>query len=95
MARCVWALADEEITKHFHCSDEGRAREWLAMMISAMRTRLGFLSPYGRYGMQEERLFMSKFIKVFHGGVLGVKRNTTKETSGEAEQRAPSWIPPL
>jgi hypothetical protein len=36
MARCVWALADEEITEHLYCSDEGRAREWLAMLISTL-----------------------------------------------------------
>jgi hypothetical protein len=36
MARCVWALADEEIIEHLHCLEEGRAREWLATLIATL-----------------------------------------------------------
>jgi hypothetical protein len=33
MARCVWALVDEEITEHMCRSEEGNARQWLANLI--------------------------------------------------------------
>jgi hypothetical protein len=37
MARCVWALVDEEITEHMCELDEGDARKWLAVMIKTLR----------------------------------------------------------
>jgi hypothetical protein len=37
MARCGWALEDEEVTEHLHCSDEGDARAWLASMIDTLK----------------------------------------------------------
>jgi ribonuclease HI len=37
ISRCVWALQDEQITKHIHCSEEGDARAWLAQMIATLK----------------------------------------------------------
>jgi hypothetical protein len=37
MSRCVWALEDEEVTEHMHCSVEGDGRAWLATMIATLR----------------------------------------------------------
>jgi hypothetical protein len=36
MSRCVWALADEEVTEHMHRSEEGNAREWLATLTKTL-----------------------------------------------------------
>jgi hypothetical protein len=33
----IWALADREVTEHMLCSEEGDAREWLAIMIETLK----------------------------------------------------------
>jgi hypothetical protein len=37
MARCVWALEEEEVTEHLHCSEERDARSWLAAMVETLK----------------------------------------------------------
>jgi hypothetical protein len=37
MARCVWALIDEDIIEHMSSTAEGNAREWLARMVSTLK----------------------------------------------------------
>jgi hypothetical protein len=36
MSRCVWALVDEEVTKHMHSMEERGAREWLATLRATL-----------------------------------------------------------
>jgi hypothetical protein len=37
LARCVWALTDEDITDHIALSTEANARQWLFFMIETMK----------------------------------------------------------
>jgi hypothetical protein len=37
MAQCVWALQEEEVTEHLHCSEEGDVRSWLAAMVETLK----------------------------------------------------------
>jgi hypothetical protein len=62
MSRCVWALADEEVTEHMHRSEEGNSRECLATLTNTLchRDHTSFSSLSGQYGMREGRLYTNR-----------------------------------
>jgi hypothetical protein len=37
MARCVWALTDEDISEHISLSTEPSAKQWLFSMFESMK----------------------------------------------------------
>jgi hypothetical protein len=106
MSRYVWALADEEISEHLRCSEEGRAREWLAMLISTLQraeqVRV-FITLWAIWHARRkaihEQIFQSPLI-VHAFMERYIEELGELEEKGRVQQRVtanplpPRWIPP-
>jgi hypothetical protein len=105
MARCVWALATEEITEHLHCSEEERAREWLATLITTLChedhvkvfVTLWAIWHARRKSIHEQiyqsPLTVHHFVARFVEELWESEDKPPMKPRGAAELRIPKWIP--
>jgi hypothetical protein len=107
MARAVWALADAEVTEHLHCSDERRAREWLANMMSTLsqenQTRV-FVTLWAIWHARRRALHDHEFqspmsVHLFVGRFvadiqLSDEQKPRRLAPAGSTRSEPSWIPP-
>jgi hypothetical protein len=105
MSHSVWALVDEEVTEHMQNAEEGRAREWLATMISTLEeenpTRILvtlWAIWHARRKAIHEQIYQSPLS--IHSFVESFLADLNQGTEGERRRRgvraveALAWIPP-
>ena len=68
MAKCVWALSNEEVVEHMCNIQEQNPRHWLAEIISSLHERnsRGWLSLCGLFGMRSARRSMRGSFRVLY-----------------------------
>jgi len=68
MAKCVWALSNEEVVEHMCNIQEQNPRHWLAEIISSLHKRnsQGWLSLCGLFGMRSARRSMRRSFRVLY-----------------------------
>jgi hypothetical protein len=106
ISRCVWALQDEQITKHIHCSEEGDARAWLAQMIATLthdeRPRV-FVTLWSiwhaRRKALHEQIYQSPllvhcYVNQFLSDLGETEGKKQTRTALVAPSPRPAWIPP-
>ncbi|GJN02011.1 hypothetical protein PR202_ga19322 [Eleusine coracana subsp. coracana] len=104
LARCVWALEDEEVTERNACIEEVEARVWWSVLAKTLSgsvlTRVAvtlWAIWYARRKAIHEESFQSPlsthcFIDRYMADLGLVEPD--KKIAGQPKQHAPKWIPP-
>jgi hypothetical protein len=105
VARCVWALANEEVTEHVRMSEEQSAKQWLFLMMESLprddfaRVAITLWAIwYARRKIIHEEIFQSplsthSFIESYPRD-LSIASSAKKRETNRTLPAHPKWIPP-